>query len=369
RRRVLGVQRAEAERGVAAVLAELERLRSSGRDRRDVVVSVEAGAAGAVELEITYVVAGAGWRPTYDVRVDGDGGPLTLTWGAVLTQATGEDWPACELTVSTAQPQFATRVPELDPWWIGAYEPVRAKSRMAGGALPPPAAAPMMAMQAESAAYVVEDVVADVVETTLAASWRLPRPTAVPGDGAPHRAVLATAELESRLDHVSAPAVATEVHLRAMVTNSTGRALLPGTASVYLDDAFVGTATIDGVAPGDDLELALGVDDRVVAERELVRRDADKRRLGSTRGAHEAWKIDVTNHRTAPISLVVRDRVPTSRHADVKVVDVKLRPEPHEADDLGRIEWRAEVAPAATWSAEVAFGVEHPKDLPVSGWR
>ncbi len=107
---------------------------------------------------------------------------------------------------------------------------------------------------------------------------------------------------------------------------------------MFLDDDFVGVAAIDGTAPGDELELALGVDDRVVAERELVRRHADKRRLGSTRRTDEVWSITVTNHRSRPIDLVVRDRVPQSRHAEVKVVDVKLRPEPAEHDDLGRFE-------------------------------
>ena len=68
--------------------------------------------------------------------------------------------------------------------------------------------------------------------------------------------------------------------------------------------------------------------------------------MGSTRRTDEVWSITVTNHRARPIDLVVRDRVPQSRHAEVKVVDVKLRPEPAERDDLGRFEWRAAVPPS-----------------------
>lgn len=372
RRRALAERRDEAQRAVDAAAHDLELLRASGRDRRDVVVLLEADGDGEVELELTYVAYGASWQPTYDVRVDGDGGPIALTWGAVISQATGEDWPECEVTVSTSEPQLAASIPELDPWWVGAFQPppppVPRMAKLAGGAADEPMPMPMAAAPAAFAVEVAE-VEATVLDTTLAAAWRLPRPTAVPSDGAPHRAILANGELEAKLDHVAAPARGTEVHLRATVTNSTGRALVAGQASVFLDDAFVGTAAIEGVAPGGELELALGVDDRVTVEKELARRDDDKKRLSSTRRSSEAWTIEVANHRDAGIHLVVRDRVPTSRHPDVKVVDVKLKPEPAEHDDLGRVEWRTDLAAGATWKADLSFGVEHPKDLPLSGWR
>jgi uncharacterized protein (TIGR02231 family) len=214
-----------------------------------------------------------------------------------------------------------------------------------------------------------EVVVAEAVDTALAAAWIVPRPTAVPGDGATHRLLLSSSDVEATLDHLVAPARSTDVHLRATLTNDTGRALLSGSASVFLDDDYVGVAAIDATAPGEELELALGVDDRVVAERELVRRNADKRRLGSNRHTDEVWSITVTNHRSRPIDLVVRDRVPQSRAAEVKVVDVKLKPEPAERDDLGRFEWRATVAEGKAFTGEVAFAVEHPKDAQLVGWR
>jgi uncharacterized protein (TIGR02231 family) len=372
RRRAIVAERLVAQRRVAAARDALDRLHASGRDRRDVVVALESDAGGTLELDVDYVVAGAGWRPVYDLRVDGTEASVALTWVALISQATGEDWPACQLTVDTSQPSAAAAIPELDPWWIDRWEPPVAKlasSRMGPvpAAMPAPAAA--MAMEEAAPLQDVDVLVAEPTDTALAAAWPLPRPVAVPGDGAPHRHILASAPLEARFDRVTAPARSAEAHLRATVTNSTGRALLAGSASVFLDDDFVGVAAIEATAPGGELELALGVDDRLTVERELSRREADKRRLTSVRTTAETWTIDVTNHRDHPVDLVVRDRVPHSRHADIKVTDVKLRPEPAEHDDLGRLEWRATVAPGATWTAEVAFAVEHPKDVRVAGWR
>ncbi len=65
------------------------------------------------------------------------------------------------------------------------------------------------------------------------------------------------------------------------MTNGSGQVLLAGPVSTFSDDAFVGTTALSQTAPGADIELALGVDDRVVVERELVERTAHKARFGS----------------------------------------------------------------------------------------
>ena len=215
----------------------------------------------------------------------------------------------------------------------------------------------------------VTNVEATAVESTVSASWRLPRPTAVPSDGTPHRTTVTTLELPARLDHVTAPALGPDAHLRATVTNSGGQALLAGPVSTFLEDAFVGTSVIGQTAPGMEIELALGVDDRVTVERELVERTAHKARFGTSRGGVERWTITVTNGRATPASVTVRDRLPVSRAADIKVVDVSLSPEPAERDELGRVEWIARIAPGATWTADIRFGIEHSKDISITGWN
>ena len=351
----------DAGRAVDAARAELDRLCHSGRQRRDVVVVVEADAQGELELELTYVVGGASWSPAYDARLAGD--TVGLTWFGVVTQSTGEDWPACELTLSTARPAVATGVPELDPWWVDVRPPMMPMAAMA---------APAMAADSSDEHAVawksVRAVEAVAVESTVSASWRLARPTAVAADGTPHRTTVTSLELPARLDHVTAPALGAEAHLRAVVTN-TGRTLLAGPVSTFLDDAFVGTTAIEQTAPGGEIELALGVDDRVTVERELVERTAHKARFGTSRGAVERWRITVTNGRVTPARVTVRDRVPVSRHADVKIVDVSFAPEPAERDELGRVEWVAGLDAGATWTADVRFGVEHAKDTAVTGWQ
>ena len=376
-RRELAERRAAAQHVLDAAQAELDRLWGAGRQRREAVIGVEADAEGELELELSYVVYGAGWSSAYDARLD-SADQLGLTWYGMVTQATGEDWPECELTLSTARPAVAAEVPELEPWWIDVRKPAPPPMpRMAT-----PAAFDAMGgaeMAADStvsrkrefalAAAPVEAVVAQAVNGTVAASWRLARPTAVPGDGTPHRTTVTTFTLPARLDHVTAPALSPDAHLRATITNGTGQVLLSGPVSTFAEDAFVGTSALPQTAPGAEIELALGVDDRVVVERELVERTAHKARFGSTRGAVERWRIEVANRRPTPARVIVRDRLPVSRHADIKVVDAQITPEPTDRDDLGRLEWTATIPPDTTWTAHTRFGIEHPKETTVTGWQ
>ena len=116
-------RRVDAERARAAAQAELDRLRASGRTRRDAVIAVEADVPG--ELAARPHLRRP--RRGLDLRLrrprSTGAGPLALTWYGMVTQATGEDWPACELTLSTARPGVAGAVPELEPWWVDVRPP------------------------------------------------------------------------------------------------------------------------------------------------------------------------------------------------------------------------------------------------------
>ena len=361
-RRAHAERRVDAEHARAAAQSELDRLRASSRTRRDAVIAVEADVPCELAVALTYVAFGAGWSCAYDARIDGSG-PLALTWYGLVSQATGEDWPACELTLSTARPGVAGTVPELEPWWVDVRPPAPP--------MPLAAAAPAgeFDMMRLEKAVVAQDVLAELQEGALAVAWRLARPTAVPADGTPHRTTVATATLDARLDHVVAPAVDPAAHLRATVVNTSGYALPAGPLSAFVDGDFVGSTRIDTTAPGAELELYLGVDDRVAVERELMERTPHRALLGGKISAVERWRIEVHNGRSAPVRIVVRERVPVSRHPDVQVVDVDVKPEPAERDELGRLEWTASVEPNGTWEANVRFGVRHARGVPVVGWR
>ncbi|MGC5033754.1 DUF4139 domain-containing protein [Micromonospora sp. DT229] len=375
RRRELARRRTELTEELAAVGRELgaaQGKRAPDRLAVEVIVAVQDEQA-EVELELTYLVDGAGWQPSYDVRLVDD--TVTVTWFGAVSQSTGEDWPECELQLSTARPAATTGVPELSPWYLDRFRPappVVMSAQMSVGMVPPaPGGAPVRGAPARAgaAAPKLQESVAEVEQGVSAATYRPARPVAVPADGSAHRATIAVLELPARLDHVTVPLRATEAHLRATVRNTSAHTLLPGPAAVFHDADFIASIRLPMWAPGEETELALGVDDRLRVQRKLHRRTETKATLGSTRRREVEYLITVANHTPRPATVEVRDQLPVSRDEAVVVRETTLVPPPVERTELGELTWRLSLAPGDSGEIALGFRVELAKGVELTGWR
>lgn len=371
RRRVVQLELDEVGRRLA------ERMSAQAPDRRAISVDLDMAEAGDIEFEVSYLVDDAHWESRYDVRLRGDS--LRLTWFGLITQFTGEDWPECDLRLSTARPASAVTVPELDPWYLQRREVVPLSGVMRGrnmesagygaamdavAAGPPQAPMPAAAPPPKFAEAKVS-VEHGVAATTYQPAHRI----AVPSDGTAHRTTITTTELPARLDHVTVPLRGSEAYLRATVTNTSEHTLLPGPAAIFHDTEFVGTTGLEPWAPGEEVELALGVDDRVRVERELIRRAAGKAVLGGTRRHEAAYKITIGNYGPRTANVTVIDQIPVSRDDAITVKDVHIDPKPAEQTDLGEITWKLELAPNKSAELTIGFRADVNKGITMSGWR
>jgi uncharacterized protein (TIGR02231 family) len=342
----------------------------------EVWVTLEAAAATQAEVELSYHASRASWRALYDVVLDGE--RLDVSYLAEVTQRTGEDWPAVELTLSTTRRGQHQTLPELTPWYVSRARPlmprpgVHLRSAMMAGGLPHSAggaesgteeagalagAPPAAALQAE----------AEAAEAGAGMSYRLPRPLAVPADGGPHKALLARFGLDAALDHLAVPVLAAEAYLRATVTNVSSLLLLPGPARIFQGSRFVGETLLETVAAGEEFELQLGVDDQIRVERELRRRAASKAVIGGSRTVDVAYEITVENHRQGQARVSVHDHIPVSTDGEIKVRLREASPNPAGHDDLGELTWELGLEPGQKAAIRYRFTVEHPAQVMVDG--
>jgi uncharacterized protein (TIGR02231 family) len=122
-------------------------------------------------------------------------------------------------------------------------------------------------------------------------------------------------------------------------------------------------------APGEDVELALGVDDRVRVERKLVRRTASKATLGSTRRREVEYETTVENHTPRDARVTVLDQLPVSRDHEITVKVSTTSPDPSETTDLGVLTWHLDLKPGAEQTVALGFRVETAKSVDLTGWR
>ncbi|SEC26462.1 conserved hypothetical protein [Amycolatopsis tolypomycina] len=369
-RRVLTERIARLREDLAALDRRIETHRAqSGQDSTSVIVELEISDTTAeAELELSYVVPGASWEPGYDVRVRGT--EVTVVSYGLVSQHTGEDWPECELALSTARPAVSVVVPELRPWYLDRVLPEPGAYVASAAAYGDSAAAmPERARQFAPAAPAMAPKPATVEQGTTAVTYRPSRPVAVPSGASGHRTTLAQLSLTASLGYVTAPVLAEEAYLRATVVNTSEQALRPGRASVFHDAEFVGTTVLEPWAPGEELELALGVDDRIRVERELVRRTASKATLSGQKRREAEYRISVGNHGPREAVVTVLDQAPVSRDDTITVKDVRTSPEPVETSALGEFTWQLTLAPNETKTVTLSYRVDVAKGVELSGWR
>jgi uncharacterized protein (TIGR02231 family) len=372
----LGRKRRDLARELDRLRRELQQLQAARpRQRTVAVVEVEVTAAGELEIELSYVVQPARWQPLFDLRLAEAG--LEVTYLAEVSQGTGEDWNGVALTLSTARPALSLVIPELEPWYIGPQPPPSAPIALGGAPMAMRASAPMQAaapafaeMMEEEAAMPeldLEVTSATVSESGAALTYQIPGRADVPGHGAARKVTIASFQLRPELDVVTAPRLEPVGYRRAKVRNESPYTFLPGKAQLFEGEEYLGATQIGFTAPGQELELALGADERLRVERKLVTREVDKAFLADRRRIRFGYTIEVENLRDAPQVIFVRDQLPVSRHEQIKVKLDAAEPRPSKQTELNQLEWKLKLEKGARQTIRFDFSVEHPRAMVVVG--
>lgn len=344
--KTLREQRAELER-------ELHRLGERTSIGHDVTVTLEVpeGAAGEIEVELSYSTRSAQWMPAYDARlVEAEGG-LEVRWTAValVKQMTGEDWSGVSLVATTARPPLSEPAPELVKVFVSgrAAGPDRdvvarhdAGARLGGGGGAAPAAPAQVEHAAEGAVSVpstARPVRVDLFESTLPAKRRL--------EVAPMTRPVATWVLE--------------------LDNTSGRVLLPGAVSLFRGPNYSGRTELGFVTAGERFRLPLATEGGLRIERRI---HPHPRRETAVTGA-QTYAYDgstkVENVGAEPVSLWLLERVPVSRSEKVSVEVDELPAGAKLDEETGRFEVEVEIAPGATRKIEWAFRINAPRGVGV----
>jgi len=373
----LAVRRRDIERELQKLTKELEQQRSTRpRERYQANVEIEVLQPGELSIELSYVIRGAHWKPAYDLRLsEGEGQPsLELGYLAQVGQNTGESWDQVSLTLSTARPAITGTLPELDPWFIGPPS-LPPQVRLAAA----PAAAPQAKiravhtrdsaslMEAGPQVYQAEEITAAVDSSGSAVTYAIPAPVTIPPDGSLHKVTVARFPLVPRLDFVSAPRLVPVAYRHARIANDSPYTLLPGEANLFAGDEYIGTTPMELIAPQGEIELYLGSEDRLKVERELKRRDVDKRLIGGKRHLVIGYEIKLENLLPFAATLTLHDQFPVSRHEEIKVRLESADPKPAEISEMNLLRWEFTLEPHEKRTVRFDFAVDSPHGMEITG--
>ncbi|MCB9445588.1 MAG: DUF4139 domain-containing protein [Ardenticatenaceae bacterium] len=111
----------------------------------------------------------------------------------------------------------------------------------------------------------------------------------------------------------------------AKLINSGPSPLLAGSVNLFVGDEFIG-AKLSTPANG-EIELLLGVEERITVEREMIKRDVDKRLLRDNRQLRYGYEIKIKNPGFSMAGQIeLQDQIPVSRHEQIKIKLERCKP-------------------------------------------
>lgn len=344
------------------------------RNTSEIVVSVSADAATAVELEVNYIVANAGWYPVYDLRAANTRSPVQLNYKANVFQSTGEEWKNVRLKLSTANPSLGGVKPELFSWYLDFYQPyVKALQGRAAGVQVQRTMKPQdkEEIQVEFDIEVPEEAATisdftQTIQTSLNTEFDISLPYTVSSASKPTLVDIRNHEMKAEYLYSTAPKLDQDAFLLARATGWEEFSLLPGEANVFFEGTFVGKSYIDPNVIKDTLSVSLGRDKRIVVKREKVKDFTTRRTIGSNIRESFAWEVSVRNTKNEAVKILVEDQVPVSRNSQIEVTVLDVAGAKYNKD-TGKLVWEMNLQPNETKKVVFKYEVKYPKDKTISG--
>lgn len=106
----LAIEEEEAKEELNLIRQKLASFASGNRRAEREAVVFLSKEAGAAKVRLNYLVAGATWSPSYNIRAAEEGKQISVEYNASVTQTSGD----IAMTLSTATPSLVATAPKLD---------------------------------------------------------------------------------------------------------------------------------------------------------------------------------------------------------------------------------------------------------------
>ena len=143
-------------------------------------------------------------------------------------------------------------------------------------------------------------------------SYAPAEPVALPANGQPVNMVLKRLELQPVYQFYTAPVIAPNVYLKALIINPEQYRLLAGEASLFYEGRYSGTTLLNN--PSDTLELLLGQDRQLEVQRRRTKEYSKREFIGSDRTETVAFEIDLKNNKSFAVEIIVGRAAARSYH-------------------------------------------------------
>ena len=363
----------------------VERQRSAiaahaSRTEREAVLYVHCTQAGPTSLELNYLVRHAQWQQQYNLRALPDEARVSVEYHAVVNQNSGEDWDGVSISLSTTEPTMASSAPVLAPVRVGLTRtsPTQQQSQvrtsmpteqikqnffsrrqnskqgLAANSILNALAEDNQLLFLNNSTVQVQEMqraIDDIMRVEgISVTYDLPGKLTLPSRDDQQLVSIATMTTPAEFTLIASPLLTDYVYLQADVHNNSQTVFLPGPASVFKNDQFVGLSEVPLVTIGETFTAGFGTDSQVHVVHAL---DNKKTRIqGGNRIDTLEYRMALSNYKATPVKLRLLDRLPYSEDSSIKIELADTQPALSRDDTYvktgkkkGILQWDLTLAP------------------------
>jgi uncharacterized protein (TIGR02231 family) len=140
---------------------------------------------------------------------------------------------------------------------------------------------------------------------------------------------------------------------------------------VFRDGSYVGLTQLKLTAPGEEVELSFGADDKVKIDHRLLSDGESQEGIISTdRRIERQYRTKVANRHERAIEITLMDQMPVSQDERIEVELLRSTTKPTETDPEDRkgvLAWRYLYQPGEEREIQFGYAVTAPEDVPILG--
>jgi uncharacterized protein (TIGR02231 family) len=361
------------ERKIKLLEKELEKLNnqlsvlqtSENVPSGQVVVTLKAETETTGILEINYLVQGAGWYPSYDIRVNSLTEPVSLIYKANVYQNTGVEWNNVKLTFSNASPNQSGNVPFMYPWFLDFMQDVSYSYRSTDKK-----SAPAMELQEMVVTTSVEADASPVSvgfaasDNTTSIEFNVDIPYSIETGNKTKSIDMMSLELPADYEYQTVPKFDPAAFLVAQIRDWEKYNLLEGEANLYFENTFVGKSMLNVKFVSDTLNVSLGRDPGIIVKRDKRKDYTSEKFIGSNKVETRSWDISIRNNKKGIVKIQLTDQIPLSQNKDITVEAIELSGGKLN-QNTGLVTWDLEIAPGQSKNQVLSYSVKYPKNSDV----
>ncbi|AQT67862.1 hypothetical protein STSP2_01014 [Anaerohalosphaera lusitana] len=382
----------------------------SSKTKRQAVLYLQSPSKTQANVTVNYLVNGANWIPSYNLRAVPDESTARIEYNAVVNQTSGENWNNVAVELSTAQPTMTATPPTLQPMEItlsartgrtnqpptkfglpampgmkhdqSAVSNLRslnsARQRASQGGVKAQQQLEKLAMgnqmlEFSMAADEVKAFKKAIAETPLvegiSVTYKLPGRMTLPSRSDQQIVTIAASDVPAEFTLVATPLLTDYVYLQGELTNSSDIIFLPGKASIFRNGEFAGTGDMPLVTVGEKFTTGFGADSQVQAVRLLE--DKITRIQGGNQIDTYTYKITIKNYKDTETSLRLLDRLPYTEDKSIRIELTDAKPKLAEKKpEKGILTWNLTLPPDTTadnaTTVSYTYTMEYDKSMRIN---